>query len=340
MVLRMMVSVIIITKNNAATIEKCIQSLINQEYPKELMEIIFVDGHSSDGTDVVIKKYASMFPFIKLYYEDVGTMGYARNVGINNSKGEIILFTDADAFPEKLWIKKMVDAFSNNSKIAIVGGLDILINTDSVQSVVDSWRRLHRSFGIKAIPKIKTVNFAIRRDILVKIGGFDEKLNHADEGDLKARVISEIKDAEILYDPKIVVYHQRGPMKFSNRMKKLFKKSSMGVPVMLRKHMLRVYLRNISSPSGTSLCFIFACLLSPLLLLYLLLFPQNLIPILIGIISIGFVIIAFYTISVKRATGKWFLSLPLILVLDIIVRLAGTYYGLIKWFFFRLHRKT
>ncbi|MEM2507408.1 MAG: glycosyltransferase [Nitrososphaeria archaeon] len=336
----MIVSVIVITKNNATTIEKCIQSLINQEYPKELMEIIFVDGHSSDGTDIVIKKYASMFPFIKLYYEDVGTMGYARNVGIKNSKGEIILFTDADAFPEKLWIKKMVDAFSNNSKIAIVGGLDILINTDDVHSVVDSWRRLHRSSGIRALPKIKTVNFAIRRDILVKISGFDEKLSHADESDLKARVISEFKDAEMLYDPKIVVYHQRGPMNISNRMKKLFKKSSMGVPVMLRKHMLRVYLRNISSPGGTSLCFIFACLLSPLLLLYLLFFPQNLIPILIGVLSIGFAIIAFYTISVKRATGKWFLSLPLILVLDIMVRFAGTYYGLIKWFFFRLHRKT
>jgi glycosyltransferase involved in cell wall biosynthesis len=336
----MMVSVVVITKNNITTIEKCIQSLINQKYPKELMEIIFVDGHSSDGTDNVIKKYAKAFPFIRLYYEDVGTMGYARNVGIKNSRGEIIMFTDADAFPVKSWIRRIVDAFSSDPKIAIVGGLDILIDANDVHSIIDSWRRLRRSYGINAIPKIKTVNFAIRRDILLKVGGFDERLSHADEGDLKARVYSTIKEAEILYDPKIIVYHQRGPMKIGHRVKKLFKKSSMGVPVLLRKHMLRVYLRNISSPAGTSLCFIFACLLSPLLLLYLLFFTQCLIPFLISIVSIGAGVIVFYIISVKRATGRWFFSIPFILVLDIVVRFAGTFHGLIKWFFIKLRGET
>jgi len=332
----MMVSVVVISKNNIATIERCVQSLINQEYPKELMEIIFVDGHSSDGTDNVIKKYAETFPFIKLYYEDVGTMGYARNVGIKHSKGEIIMFTDADAFPEKLWIRKMVDAFLSNPKIAIVGGLDILIDANDIHSIIDSWRRLRRSFGIKAIPKIKTVNFAIRRDILLKVGGFDERLSHADESDLETRVYSTIKEAEILYDPKIIVYHQRGPLRIRHRVKKLFTKSSIGVPVLLRKHMLRVYLRNLSSPAGTSLCFIFACLLSPLLLLYLLFFPQCLVPFLISIVSIGAGVIVFYIISVKRTIGRWYFSIPLILVLDIVVRFAGTFHGLIKWLFLKL----
>jgi len=338
-VLGMMVSVIVITKNNITTVEKCIQSLINQEYPKELMEIIFVDGRSSDGTDIVIKKYVEMFPFIKLCYEDVGTMGYARNVGIKNSKGELILFTDADAFPEKMWIRKIVDAFSANPKIGILGGLDILVGASDVHSVIDYWRRQHKSVGIKALPRIKTVNFAVKRDILVRVGCFDEKLSHADEGDLKAKVYSKFKDVEILYDPNIIVYHQREPMRIGHRVKKLFKKSSMGVPVMLRKHMLLVYLRNISSPGGTSLCFIFACLLSPFLFLYMLIFPQHIISILIGIVSIFFGVIAFYTVSVKRTTKKWFFSLPLILILDITARFAGTFHGLIKWLLFKLREK-
>jgi len=325
------VSVVVIMKDNITTIEKCIQSLINQEYPKELMEILFVDGHSSDGTDEIIKKYAKAFPFIQLYYENVGTMGYARNVGIVNSRGEIILFTDADAFPEKMWIRKIVNTFLNNPEIAIIGGLDILVNADETQKVINSWRRLRKSFGIKAIPKIKTVNFAIRRHILFKVGGFDERLSHADESDLSARVYLTIKGAEIFYDPRIIVYHERRPISIKSRVKKLFRKSSMGASALMRKHLFKVALANISSPIGTSMCFVLACLLSPLILLYLILSPYSLVPVLITIISIGSGIILLYTLRSRRATGKLLFSLPFILILDILVRYTGTFHGLIKW---------
>jgi len=71
----------------------------------------------------------------------------------------------------------------------------------------------------------------------------------------------------------------------------------------------------------------------------MLIFPQHIISILIGIVSIFFGVIAFYTVSVKRTTKKWFFSLPLILILDITARFAGTFHGLIKWLLFKLREK-
>lgn len=50
-----LVSVVVVTRNNSRTIEKCVDNLLLQDYPKTFYEIIFVDGHSSDGTDEIIK---------------------------------------------------------------------------------------------------------------------------------------------------------------------------------------------------------------------------------------------------------------------------------------------
>jgi len=327
----MFVSVVVITKNNIKTIERCIKSLLNQNYPKEQLEIIFVDGHSSDGTAEMIESYSRDFPYIKLHYENVGTMGWARNIGINSSQGEIIAFTDGDAFPEEEWISKIVQIFKNDEKIAIVGGLDVLKGTNETVSTVDSWRRLKKEFNIKALSKMKTANFTMRRDALLACGGFDPTLSHFDEGDLKARFYSKNQRAKVVYDPNIVVYHQWEPSSMRSRIRKLFKQSSVAVHVLLRKHVFRVAMANIGSPLGTSLCILLACMITPFLFLYLLCFPQNLLFLLFIFAALYFSIIVGYTLNVRKATGKMIREIPLYLTLDIIVRYFGTLHGLMKW---------
>lgn len=327
----MFVSVVVITKNNIKTIERCIQSLLDQNYSKEYLEIIFVDGHSSDGTAEMIESYSRNLSYLKLYYEDVGTMGWARNVGINNSKGEIIAFTDGDAFPEEEWISKIVHTFKNDDQIAIVGGLDILTGINETGTIVDSWRRLKKEFNIKALSKIKTVNFAMRRDALLACGGFDPTLSHFDEGELKARFYSKNKLAKIVYDPDITVYHQWGPSSMGKRIRRLFLKSSVEVHVLLKKHVFRVAISNISSPLGASLCILLACVITPFLFLPLLYFPQNFPSILSILVALYLSMIFWYTLRVRKAIGKMIWKIPLSLTLDITIRYFGTLHGLMKW---------
>ena len=71
-------------------------------------EVIVVDGHSTDKT----VKNAKKFP-VKVVYEDYGTVGGARQAGVENVKGGFIAFTDADCIPEKDWLKNLIKEFDD-----------------------------------------------------------------------------------------------------------------------------------------------------------------------------------------------------------------------------------
>jgi glycosyltransferase involved in cell wall biosynthesis len=77
------VSIIIPTKNNADILEKCLESIHNSNYPRCKVEVIIVDGHSTDGTVEIAKRYGC-----RIAYEDVGTIGEDRNIIVEHSKGD------------------------------------------------------------------------------------------------------------------------------------------------------------------------------------------------------------------------------------------------------------
>lgn len=328
-----LISAIVVTKNNAKTIEKCITSLLNQNYPKERYEIVFVDGHSIDGTDELIKKYAKTRQFLRLYYENCGTIGYARNLGISKSKGDIIVFIDGDAYAPKNWIEKIVDTFQNDEGLAIVGGLDILASNSRITSsysVMDSWRRLKKAVGIKAIPCIKAVNFAIRRNVALACNGFDSSLSYWEEPEFMARLYVKMKIAKILYDPEIFVYHERRLLGSALvRVRKIFRKSMIGAPVFLRKHMIKVALASPMSPHATSFYMILACVVGAPLLVFLTL--NGLLLSTLKILLILYLsLVGIYTLYASMRTKKFALVIPLTLTFDCVIRLAGTFFGLIK----------
>lgn len=324
-------SVIVITKNNAGTIQQCIVSLLNQTYSKEGYELIFVDGHSRDGTDKTIRKYAQDNSFLKLCYENQGTMGYARNLGVRESKGDIIAFTDGDAVVPEDWIEQIARLFSNNNQLVAMGGFDELVSSRESGKLIDSWRRLKRAFGIKAIPCIKTVNFAIRREAILSCDGFDPNLSHWDEAEVMARLYSKSKTIGILYDPEIVVCHNRGDSPSLQRhIKKMFKKSIIGTPVLMRRHMMNVALANPTSPMGISFLLIPICLLSiPILSLSFL--AGIFVNVLLLFSLLYLVVLGVYLAYMFRRTHSFSPEVPLFLTIDFITRFVGTFFGLLKW---------
>jgi len=334
------VSVIVITKNNAYTIQRCITGLLNQNYPKNRYEIVFVDGHSVDGTRESIEKYsqAQGSPLVKLYYENVGTMGYARNLGISKAQGKILVFTDGDAYPTDNWLREIVQLFNTNRDLAIAGGLDVLIPQDSTHTGISSWRRLKRYTGIKAASKMKTVNLAILKDVAVAFNGFDPTLSHFDESELMARLYFRGNVKNILFDPQITVFHERKMSSLSDRIEKLFKKSVIGVPTLLKKHMVKMALTCPVSTIGTSMFFIIANLFSiPFLILVILGIIPYCIPILLA--TIGLVSILVYSGNIMRSIRKFLPGIFFVLTLDCIVRFFGTFFGMLSWAYVALTRK-
>ena len=92
------VSIVIPVLNEEKYIENCLDSLLSQQYPREHIEILLIDGNSDDNTVSIIKNYTDRYSFIKLYSNPNKTVQYALNIGIKKATGEYIVRMDAHAW--------------------------------------------------------------------------------------------------------------------------------------------------------------------------------------------------------------------------------------------------
>jgi len=103
----MKVSFIIPTYNNEKTIKECLESILNQDFPKKDFEVLLIDGMSNDRTLEIVKNYG-----VRIINNLHRNEEAARILGIKKANGEILAFIDADnIIVGKDWIKKMLMAF-------------------------------------------------------------------------------------------------------------------------------------------------------------------------------------------------------------------------------------
>ena len=113
-----MVSVVITILNEAENIEKLLSSLLGQT--NKPGEIIIVDGGSTDGTQDIVKKFASQKRIVKLLQKK-GNRSVGRNWGIKQAKGRIIAITDAGGYPKEDWLEKIIKPFEDKN-VSVVSG--------------------------------------------------------------------------------------------------------------------------------------------------------------------------------------------------------------------------
>ncbi len=163
------VSIIIPVYNGQSCVEKCIQAVLEQDYPRDKYEIIIIDNGSIDQTLDIINKY----PVIVLQENVIHTSYAARNKGVIIAKGEILAFTDADCVPKSNWVSQGVGCFSNPN-VAMVGG-KICFSFSSKKTaaeMLDSLINLHNESSILHKSAAKTANLFVRREIFEAIGLF------------------------------------------------------------------------------------------------------------------------------------------------------------------------
>jgi len=120
------ISVIIPARNEENNIAACLDSLAAQDYPKELLEIIVADDHSTDDTAGIVARYAkSGITLLELKKELIdsressGSKKAAITAAINKSTGELIITTDADCnFPQK-WLSTLVSFYETYNPVFI-----------------------------------------------------------------------------------------------------------------------------------------------------------------------------------------------------------------------------
>lgn len=183
------VSIIIPTHNEAGTIERKLDNILEVDYPKDKIEMIIVDSASNDGTLQKVQMWAAKHSDVKmeLLGEDRRSgMVKALNIGLKKATGDIIVKTDADC----LWftdsLKKAIK-YMGDSTVGSVAGLHSISahRETGVVRVERTYRRFYKWLRIGESKLYSTVLYEgelmlVKRSLLKEIGSFDEELGADD----------------------------------------------------------------------------------------------------------------------------------------------------------------
>ena len=217
-------SVIIPTLNEEKVIQRCLDAIhAGLELPDE---IIVVDGNSTDHTREIAYGAGA-----QVFLNSQVNAASGRNIGLANSHGNVIVFTDADCVPDKNWLAEIKRTFENNNSIDGIGGP--LVALPPHNKIESFWGK---TFLNEIMPSPKTptqikhrvmngafvtANCAYRRKILLEVNGFDEWFgNQAEDVDLFWRAIDH--NATLFFLPSVIVYHSF-PDTLNGMMKKNFR---------------------------------------------------------------------------------------------------------------------
>jgi len=175
-------SVIVSTYNRASILYMCLDSLMNQDYPKEDFEIIIVNNNSTDNTEEVIEDYIDKYPEINLKYYFVPKPGqvYARQIGILAARNEILSFTDDDGILSPEWLTEISKVFLKNDKAVGVAG-KIKWDEQPPEWIYDYERQLGKlNYGDEVKYEVglymNAGNLSIKKDVLIEVGGFNPEM--------------------------------------------------------------------------------------------------------------------------------------------------------------------
>jgi len=186
----MLISVIIPMYNSKDTILLSIESVLKQTYQGDI-EILVINDGSSDGCETLVEDYISdnksSIP-IKLINKKNGGVSSARNLGIQESRGEWIALLDSDDIwlPEKL--EKQVNTIKKNKEIKFIG---TVINNEYYPYFKKSNNKLYTLNAKEIITKWypQTSTALIHKDVFIKSGLYDKLITHAEDGELWLRIV-------------------------------------------------------------------------------------------------------------------------------------------------------
>jgi len=209
-----LVSVIIPCRNEKDYISRCLDSIAAQDFPKENLEVLVVDGFSEDKTREIVKKYAEKYPFIKLLNNPKKYIPFALNIGIKESRGEVIIRMDAHASYESSYIRKCLENL-RSGKVDNVGGIiKTLAPKKSLTSKTIALVLSH-PFGVgnsyfragSKKPRLVDTVFGgcYKKEVFEKIGLFDERLIRSQDIEFNKRLRNA--GGKILLVPDIIAYY-------------------------------------------------------------------------------------------------------------------------------------
>jgi succinoglycan biosynthesis protein ExoA len=211
------VAVIIPTLNEATTIRAVVISLEENRLENSSLEVIIVDGGSKDGTEDIIANLARNYGNIRFLKAPGTNISESRNLGMSLSRADILINFSGHVSVPKNFISTLVAALQSSGRhIAAVGCGERLMKEDASRvscsaywitrslvggRLVRPYNSLDSKSSVYALPF-----YAIRREVLDRVGLFDTSNPHGDDADLAFRIRKH--GYEFLYTPETFVYYR------------------------------------------------------------------------------------------------------------------------------------
>lgn len=191
------VSIIIPCRNEEKYIGTCLKSIAANDYPKDRLEVLVVDGMSQDGTREIVEEYANRYSCIRLLDNPKRITPAALNIGIAHSSGEVIIRMDAHAEYQPDFVSQSVDWLRRTGADVVGGPIITKPGTKTLMAKAIALATSH-PFGVgnsrfrtsKREGFVDTVPFgAYRREVFNQVGLFDERLVRNQDNELSARIL-------------------------------------------------------------------------------------------------------------------------------------------------------
>jgi glycosyltransferase involved in cell wall biosynthesis len=167
-------------KNGASTIREAIESIINQDFPSESMELVIVDGYSEDKTLSIIKDSLKNTDIkSKIFYENKG-LGYARQMLVDQAEGNYIVWVDSDMVISEDYVSKLVDFMERHPEVGIAKGKQAW-ESRNLLGILEAYSRAASKLVDYSSEKARSKSLGTsgsiyRIETIRQVGGFDGNL--------------------------------------------------------------------------------------------------------------------------------------------------------------------
>lgn len=249
-----LVTVIVPCRDEGTWIDACLESIADNDYPKDRMEVLVVDGMSRDETRSMIATFAVRHPWTRLLDNPKKTAPAALNIGIAGAKGSIIIRMDAHVEYPADYISSLVRLLEE-SGADNVGGVCLTQPASQTAMARAIALGMSHPLGVgnsyfrigSAEPRwVDTVPFGCyRREVFDQIGVFDEELVRNQDDELNLRLIKH--GGRILLSPKVVSrYYARNSLR---KLWRMYYQYGYFKPLVVRKVKAVMTVRQLAPPA-------------------------------------------------------------------------------------------
>lgn len=218
-------AIVIPTLNEELHIEECLKAIYDQTFPFAEMDVMVVDGGSTDRTEEIVRGLMEKWENLRFIHNPGRIQSCAFNIGVRESDAPIVMRMDAHATMEREYVERCYNHLLADPTIGNVGGRCMIKPADDTVMAQANAILNHSRFGIGGSDfrvsdeeKISdTVPFgAFRREVIEAVGGMREDLPRGEDNEYNSRIHKA--GYKIWFDPKIVSsYYARPTLRSSAR---------------------------------------------------------------------------------------------------------------------------